>query len=130
MHLMMKKEKLTKNNFLLYAMKHYNNPGCTGIDEFHEDLNRIKYIKRLLGRYDSKGSLKYRLLLNHIIILQNTFGAYHISRILFFKLESKYHSYLKTFLIYLQYLPEEIAEVDLEEIPIDHKILGMLGELE
>ena len=111
-------------------MKHYNNPGCTGIDEFHEDLNRIKYIKRLLGRYDSKGMLKYRLLLNHIIILQNTFGAEQTSRILFFKLESKYYSYLKSFLSYLQYLPPAIPEVDLEEIPLDHKILGVLGELE
>ena len=111
-------------------MKHYNNPGCTGIDEFHEDLNRIKYIKRLLGRYDSKGMLKYRLLLNHIIILQNTFGAEQTSRILFFKLESKYYSYLKSFLSYLQYLPSAIPEVDLEEIPLDHKILGVLGELE
>jgi len=130
MYLMMNHEKLTKNNFLLYAMKHYNNPGCTGIDEFHEDLNRIKYIKRLLGRYDSKGMLKYRLLLNHIIILQNTFGAEQTSRILFFKLESKYYSYLKSFLSYLQYLPPAIPEVDLEEIPLDHKILGVLGELE
>lgn len=130
MYLMMNHEKLTKNNFLLYAMKHYNNPGCTGIDEFHEDLNRIKYIKRLLGRYDSKGMLKYRLLLNHIIILQNTFGAEQTSRILFFKLESKYYSYLKSFLSYLQYLPSAIPEVDLEEIPLDHKILGVLGELE
>ena len=111
-------------------MKHYNNPGCTGIDEFHEDLNRIKYIKRLLGRYDSKGSLKFRLLLNHIIILQNTFGATQTCRILFFKLEEKYHSYLKTFLTYLDYLPIAITEVDLEEIPIDHKVLKILEEME
>tara|TARA_R100001163_G_C5068280_1_gene208310 strand:- start:7767 stop:8159 length:393 start_codon:yes stop_codon:yes gene_type:complete len=130
MYLMMNQEKLTKNNFLLYAMKHYSNPGCTGIDEFHEDLNRIKYIKRLLGRYHTKGILKYRLILNHIIILQNTLGAEPACRILFFKLESKYHSYLKTFLEYLQYLPHTIPETDLEEIPIDHKVLKILGDLE
>jgi len=130
MYLMMNQEKLTKNNFLLYAMKHYNNPSCTGIDEFHEDLNRVKYIKRLLGRYHTKGILKHRLILNHMIILQNTLGAEQTSRILFFKLESKYHSYLKSFLSYLQYLPVVIPEIDLEEVPEDHKIVSILGELE
>ena len=96
-------KKLNKNNFMKYAMKMYSNPQCVDMDEFYEDLNRIKYIKRLLGRYHKKGSLRERLVLNHIIILNNVFGSEACCRILFFKIEEKYHPYLKAFLLYLQY---------------------------
>ena len=106
----------------MYAIKKYTNPQCTNIDEFNEDLNRIKYIKRLLGRYNTKGNLKERLILNHIIIMNNVFGTHACSRILFYKLEPKFHSYLKTFLHFLNYLPTIIPEADLNKIPLDHKI--------
>jgi len=131
MFIIMNNEKLNKNNFTLYAMKNYNNPSCSGVIEFYEDMNRIKYIKRLLGRYDNRGSLKHRLVLNHIIILQNMFGAEATTRILFFKIEDKYHSYLKSFLHYLKYLPlgGYLPEVELEKIPTDHKILKILNAL-
>ena len=113
---------LNKDNFIMYAMKMYTNPQCSEMEEFYEDLNRIKYIKRLLGRYESKGHLRERLLLNHIIILNNVFGSEACCRILFFKIETNFHSHLKTLLSYLQYLPKEILGVKLNEIPIHHKL--------
>lgn len=121
--------RLSEDNFLLYAIKIYDNPSCKGINEFYEDLNRIKYIKRLFFKYDSKNILKDKLLLNHILILNNIFGAEGCSRILFYKIESKYYSYLKTFLNFLQILPKEIPETDLTSIPLDHRIEIRLKEL-
>jgi hypothetical protein len=120
---------LDKNNFILYAMKMYNNSNCISVEEFYEDLNRVKYIKRLLGKFDIKGQLRERLLLNHMIILGNVFSVEGCCRILFYKIDKKYHSSLKTFLHYLQYLPHKIPEVNLEEIPTDHKILKILERL-
>tara|TARA_R100001443_G_scaffold116110_1_gene135635 strand:+ start:298 stop:678 length:381 start_codon:yes stop_codon:yes gene_type:complete len=113
---------LDKNNFMMYAMKMYTNPQCMDMDEFYEDLNRIKYVKRLLGRYEKKGHMRERLVLNHIIILSNVFGAEACSRILFHKIESKFHSYLKSFLKYLNLLPITIPEINLKEVPTDHKL--------
>tara|TARA_R100001082_G_scaffold110048_1_gene88761 strand:+ start:18758 stop:19132 length:375 start_codon:yes stop_codon:yes gene_type:complete len=120
---------LDKNNFLMYAMRMYDNPSCTSVDEFHEDLNRIKYVKRLLGKFEAKGLLRERLILNHIIILGNVFGLEATCRILFYKIEEKYHSSLKTFLHYLQYLPRTLNDLDLNKIPLDHKIMKALEEL-
>ena len=121
---------LNKNNFIMYAMKMYTNPQCSDMNEFYEDLNRIKYIKRLLGRYESRGHLRERLLLNQIIILNNVFGSEACCRILFYKIEEKFYSHLKTFLSYLQYLPHSIPEASLEEIPTEHKIKTALESLE
>jgi hypothetical protein len=123
------KERLSPNNFVMYAMKMYNNPHCTGIEEFKEDLSRIKYIKRLLIKYKKYGDLKERLILNHIIILQNVFGVEGAVRILFYKLNKDLHSYLKSFLEYLQYLPYGIPEADLESIHSDHRIIKLLQRI-
>lgn len=123
------KERLCPNNFVMYAMKMYSNPLCTGIDEFKEDVCRVKYIKRLLIKYKKNGDLKERLVLNHLIILQNVFGAEACARILFYKLPRELHSYLKTFLDYLQYLPHSIPEVDLNKIYIDQKVQKILQRL-
>ena len=117
---------LSEDTFLLYAIKMYDNPSCKGINEFYEDLNRIKYIKRLFSKYDSKKTLKDRLLLNHILTLNNVFGPEGCSRILFYRIETKYHSYLKTFLSFLNILPDEIPEFKIEEIPMDHRIAKAL----
>jgi hypothetical protein len=113
---------LTDDNFMMFAMKNYTNPQCTNIDEFYEDLNRIKYIKRLLGKYNKKGIIKARLILNHIIILNNVFGNEACSRILFYKLEPEFHSAIKTFLEFLNYLPRKLPDIDLSKIPQEHKI--------
>ena len=123
------KEKLCTNNFVMYAMKLYSNPLCTGIDEFKEDILRVKYIKRLLLKYKKNNDLKERLILNHIIILQNVFGAEGCTRILFYKIPKELHSYLKAFLEYLQYLPYEIPEVDLNSINSDHRIIKLLQRI-
>jgi hypothetical protein len=123
------KERLCPNNFVMYAMKMYSNPLCTGIDEFKEDVCRVKYIKRLLIKYKKNGDLKERLVLNHLIILQNVFGAEACTRILFYKLPRELHSYLKTFLDYLQYLPHSIPEVDLTRIQIDQRVQKILQRL-
>ena len=128
----MNRDKLTNKTFLLYAMKHYNNSKCADIEEFYEDLNRIKYIKRLLGRYSQRGILKERLILNHMIILGNLFGAIPTCRILFFKIEKKLHTSLKTLLDFLNYLPEipeEIPDAVLRDIPTDLKIVKILKEM-
>ena len=122
-------DTLNDDNFMMFAMKHYNNPQCKNIEEFYEDLNRIKYIKRLLGKYVKRGVIKTRLILNHIIILNNVFGNSSCSRILFYKLEPEFHSSIKTFLEFLKYLPPQIPEVDLEEIPKEHKILLELEKI-
>ena len=100
---------------MLFATKHYDNPHCENMDEFYEDLNRIKYIKRLLRKYKKTGILRERLILNHLIILQNVFGPVV--------------SELKTFFIFLNYLPDRIPEVDLDKIPLDNKIISTLRKI-
>jgi hypothetical protein len=119
-------QKLTEENFLLYAIKNYDNPSCKGLPEFYEDLNRIKYIKRLFNRFETKKILKDRLILNHLIILNNIFGTEAAARILFYKVEPKFHSYLKSFLLYLNFLPNSIFDVNLDKIPVDHRIINIL----
>mgnify|MGYP003124932439 CR=1 FL=1 len=117
---------LNESNFIMYAMKYYENPTCTGMDEFHEDLNRIKYVKRLFRKYEKSGILRERLILNHLIILGNVFGPIVASRIMFYKTESELHSYLKSFLVYLNYLPKELENIDLDSIPLDQEIVNHL----
>lgn len=125
----MKWEPLNDDTFLLYAMKAYDNPACKGMQEFNDDLTRVKYVKRLLNRYDKRKTLKERLILNHIILLNNVFGNEACSRILFFKVCPKLHPYLKSFLEYLQILPKYIPEVDLNKIVSDHRITHILNNL-
>ena len=116
-------ETLNSKNFLDYAILHYENPECKDMDEFSEDVNRIKYLKRLFSRYDQDGDLKSRLILNHLIVFNNVFGMVPASRILFFRVEEKYYPILKTCLHFLDKLPTYIPELNLDLIPLDHKIL-------
>jgi hypothetical protein len=128
--MLMTMDELTEKTFLMYAIKHYNNPQCCDMDEFNEDINRIKYIKRLLRRYDKTGELRERLILNHIIILGNVFTAKIASRMLMYKIEPELHSFLKTFLLFLDFLPEDgIPFCDLDVIPLDNKITTTLREI-
>ena len=121
-------EKLTTENFIMFAMRHYENPAYTGFSEFKEDLSRIKYIKRLLLKYKKTNSLKERLILNHIIILKNMFGARNCCRILFFKLPDDLHSPLKSFFDYLNYTPSSIPEVCINSIQSDENVLKILRD--
>jgi len=125
---------LTDDNILLYAIKFYDNPSCHGVQEFNEDLDRIKYLKRLFKRYLSKGVLKERLILNHIIILYNIFGVEAATRILFFRLEPELWTVLKTFLIFLNVMPDRVHGIDGKEvisssIPLDTKLISVLRSI-
>ena len=99
-------EELNDDNFLIYAIKNYQNPSCTGMAELEDDLKRFKYLKRLLNKYLKSGEPNERLIIYHIILLYNVFGQ-ATTRMLFFKLEEKYWSDLKTFLVFLNRLPLE-----------------------
>ena len=103
-------DNLTDENFMIYAMKCYDSPNCI-MSEFEEDLKRIKYVKRLIKRYKTTGELKERLILNHIIILSNVFGTRNAVRMLFFKLDEQDYQILKTFLMFLGYMPDIIMGV-------------------
>tara|TARA_B100001750_G_C15087319_1_gene388928 strand:+ start:98 stop:463 length:366 start_codon:yes stop_codon:yes gene_type:complete len=119
-------EKITRENVAMFAIKHYNNPQCEGEKEFYDDMKRFKYIKRLLRKYHEQGVLKERLLLNHIIILNNLFGAEACVTLLLFKIEQKYWSSLKSFLLYLNLIkPNE----EMLDIKVDIFLLGKLKEL-
>jgi len=120
---------LNETNFIMFAMKNYENPTCTGIDEFYEDLNRVKYVKRLFRKYEKSQILRERLILNHLIIICNVFGPSTCCRIMFYKTEKELHTYLKTFLVYLNYLPKKLEDIDLDSIPLDQMIVEKLRSL-
>jgi hypothetical protein len=124
---------LNEENFLIYAMKWYDSPNCI-MSEFENDLKRTKYLKRLFRRYKVTKSLKERLILNHIILLNNVFGPDATPRILFFKIDEKDYDVLKTFLCYLNLMPEMIYGIngkDLSsyEIPLDTNVAKILLEI-
>lgn len=126
--------RLTEKNVIMYAMKYYDNPQCVDIDEFYDDLKRINYIRRLLVRYKNSGELKERLILNHLIILFNVFPIEVATNLLFFKIESDYWTSLKTFLIYLNYMPEKLTflencEILTTDIPLDDHIISVLRSI-
>lgn len=108
-------DNLTDDNILLYAMKSYESPNCV-MSEFQEDFERIKYIKKLISKYKSKCILKERLILNHIICLANVFGVYPATRILFFKIDESDYNILKTFLVFLDYMPDVITGIKNQNI--------------
>jgi hypothetical protein len=108
-------EKLTDKNFILYCAAHYDNAQYASTEDFVEDLNRLKYIKKLITRYVEYGDLKERLILNHIIILNNCFGPEALCKILYLKLKPQM-KYIKPFLILLNILPDKIMNVGDEKI--------------
>ena len=114
----MKFDELNKDNFILFAIKHYENPHASTMEDFEEDLKRFKYIKRLLKKYVVQGELKHHLILNHLIICFNVFGEGTVP-LLFYKIEKEYWSILKTFLLFLNRIPD-YPKSGLDSIPI-HK---------
>lgn len=125
----MKFECLNEDNFLLYATKCYENPDFVGVSEFNKDIKILVYIKKLLRRYVKTGEVKERLLLNHIITLGNLFGQTATTRMLFFFCTPETFSPLKTILIYLRYMPENIPEIRNMNVPVDPKMAKILGRL-
>ena len=109
-------DDLTDDNFLMFAMKEYNDIQCTDIEEFYDDLKKIKYIKRLFNIYKNNGQLKERLILNHLIVFYNVFPAQAGTRILFYKIEKAFWPMLKTFLIFLDRMPDTIDSIRGEPI--------------
>jgi hypothetical protein len=123
--------ELTQDTFLLYAAQHYNNPSCASLKEFDGDLKRFKYIKRLLKRYKKTGVLSERLLLNHLILLHNVFNDALVP-MLFLKFEEDFWPQLKTFLVFLNYLPDNFhvtKKVKETEIPLDDFIVTKLRKI-
>jgi hypothetical protein len=112
-------DTLDDSNFALYAAKYYYNPSGLGEQEFEDDLSRIRYIKRLLARYNENGELNERLVLNHTIVLYNVFYHTACTRMLVFKLRN-YLSSLKPFLVYLSYWTDDIEPIGLDK----EKIIG------
>lgn len=131
---MEEREVLTHKNFRLYAARHYDNPHCIDDEEFFEDLNRIKYIKKLLTRYEQTGVLRERLILNHLIIMNNLFGPIHTPRIVYLKMAEQFHL-IKPFLILLKILPEKLYNIEgipvinTDEIPLDQGVVELLRQI-
>lgn len=124
-------DDLNEKNFLLYAMKEYDNPQCVQVEEFYDDLKKVKYIKRLFNQYLNEGVLKERLLLNHIIVFYNVFPVRSATRILFLKIEEEFWPILKTFLVYLSYMPETIDPINgraivSDDIQLDQGVVDRL----
>jgi hypothetical protein len=115
---------LNNDTFLIFAIKNYDNPSCNGMSDLEEDVKRFKYLKRLLKRYENTDVLSERLIINHIIVLYNVFGQV-TTEMLFFKIEEKYWSYLKTFLVFLN----RMTDSNLPHILIDLSVAEKLRKL-
>ena len=113
-------DDLNEKNYLHFAMKFYDNRQCTSVEEFNEDLNKIKYVKRLFNRFLDTGELRTILILNHLIVIYNVFENEAATRMLFFRVEKKFYSILKPFLIFLHRLPEKVKGIDGEDIQTNH----------
>ena len=128
------KGNLDDNNFFLYAAHHYSNP-CVDQQEFLDDLNRIKNLRRLFGRYEKHGELKERLIINHLMVLYNVFEPKALTRMLVFKLYDYLHV-LKPFLILLNYWPELVENIGSDnltirsnEIVMDMRVVDVLRKI-
>jgi hypothetical protein len=126
-------DDLNDENFMIYAMKCYAAPNCI-MSEFESDIKRTKYLKRLFRRYKITKTLKERLILNHIILLNNVFGPEPTARILFYRIDERDYDILKTFLIYLGIMPDNIKGVNGKnihstEIPVDMGIAEILRQI-
>ena len=113
-------DDLNEKNYLHFAMKFYDNRQCTSVEEFNEDLNKIKYVKRLFNRFLETRELRTNLILNHLIVIYNVFENEAATRMLFFRVEKKFYSILKPFLIFLNRLPEKVKGIDGEDIQTNH----------
>jgi hypothetical protein len=123
----MKFDELNEENYILFAIKYYDNPQAVTQDDFFEDLSRFKYIKKLLRKYVRSGELRVDLLINHFIIIFNVFNDAAVP-LLFYKLERELWSSIKTFLLFLNRIPEYPKSM-IDDIPIDHKCLDILNSI-
>ena len=121
---------LTKENFILYCMHHYDNPQCQTTKEFEDDLNKVMYLQRLFTRYLVNDDLNEKLIINHLIVLFNLFNEATIN-ILFYKLDKQYWSLLITFLIYLNRMPDVVPQYGIvtSDWNLDNNVLEVLGKI-
>lgn len=117
--------ELTEENLFLYAAKHYDNPTFSDVDDFYEDLKRFKYIKRLVNRYLDHNDLADRLILNHLIVVFNSFGIEAGLNILKLKLDKRHWPVVKPFLIFLNYIDNS----QLIEIKMDKAVVERLRKI-
>lgn len=123
--------ELNEDNFLIYAIKNYQNSGSLGMSDLEDDLNRFKYLKRLLNRYKKTGEMSERLVINHLIVLYNVFGQ-AATDMLFYKLDKEYWSELKTYLVFLQRMPlETVVSPGIKEtdIPLNNDLIKILRKI-
>lgn len=118
-------DELTEDNLFLYAAKHYYKPQFSDIEEFYEDLKRFKYIKRLVNRYIENDELAERLILNHLIVIFNSFGIEASLNMLELKLNDKHWPVIKPFLIFLKYVRND----QYTGIAMDPKVIERLREI-
>lgn len=118
-------DELTEENLMLYAAKAYDKPNFSDIEEFYEDLKRFKYIKRLVNRYLEHEELAERLILNHLIVIFNSFGIEPALNILKLKLDKRHWPVIKPFLIYLKYITDD----QITGFPMDAEVVDRLRQI-
>jgi hypothetical protein len=123
----MRFDELNEDNYILFAIKYYENPQSVTMDDFESDLKRIRYVKRLLKRYKNTGELKTHLIVNHLIILFNVFNDAAVP-LLFYNLEKELWPSIKSFLIFLNRLPE-YPKTQIHEIIEDSECLSQLQKI-
>jgi len=123
----MRFDELNESNYIMFAMKNYENPQAVTQEDFYDDMKRFKWIKRLLNKYKNTGEMNVHLLLNHFIILYNIFGD-ATTPLLFYRIDSELWTILKTFIIYLDRLPEYPVSY-IHKIPIDCECMEILKNL-
>jgi hypothetical protein len=124
-------EHLNDDNFVTYAMRHYDNPQCHSVAEFEEDLRKFLYLKKLFSRYKKTGELSERLILNHLIVIYNLFGVEAATRMLYYKIEDEHWATLTTFLAFLNYMPETIPDTSLKtsDVKLDETAIKVLRKI-
>lgn len=123
-------DDLNNDNFLIYAMKAYDKPSCL-MSEFKEDMKRFNYLKRLFHKYRKNEELRVQLVLNHLIVIYNVFSVEPATRMLFYKISKDDYSSLKTYLLFLNYMPNIVKgikgiDVRSSDIQVDMRIADEL----
>lgn len=126
-------DDLTTDNVMLYAIKAYDRPDCI-MSEFKEDMKKFNYLKRLFQRYRKLGEIKERLIINHLVVIYNVFGVEVSTRLLFYKLSRDDYPALKTYLLFLNYMPETVKgikghDIHSSDVPVDMDIAEILRKI-
>lgn len=123
----MRFDELNEDNYIIFAIKHYENPQAITQEDFFEDMKRFKWIKRLLNKYKNTGDLNTHLIINHFMSLYNVFGE-ATTPLLFYKINKELWGVLKTFVLYLGRLPE-YPKTTIHDIPVDIECLKILNSI-